>query len=255
MHQVLPLQRMQQQTVILHTRWKMLHSIWLAVWDWVSIPQRSDRMLGCVLLSWINTIHWSEYSISYPTREFVLSHQSEWPNNLGVVWFFASCSQCRVLACLLLGWEPSSLLDQWQARNTGCFLWPVGYVLCQYPWGVGKYLWAVGVARCYRIGSAVEYTGNVVVWQGLHAFISGVVWWYTQASKYPEYNRPNSISTDATVAVAIPIFGEFKLFLEAFYQMVDILFVDAFHAKVVDHQGEQYVPCRVIPQSRHLLHS
>ncbi len=51
------------------------------------------------------------------------------------------------------------------------------------------------------------------------------------------------IQLDATVEVAVPIFGEFVLFLEAFYQMVDIVFVDVFHAKVVNHQVELYVPC------------
>ncbi len=58
-----------------------------------------------------------------------------------------------------------------------------------------------------------------------------------------------SIELDATVEVAFPIFDEFVLFLEAFYQMVDILFVDVFHTKGVDHQGEQYVLCCVYPQS------
>jgi hypothetical protein len=46
------------------------------------------------------------------------------------------------------------------------------------------------------------------------------------------------IQLDATVEVAIPSYGEFILFLEALYQMVDIVLVDVFHAKVVNHQGE-----------------
>ncbi len=58
---------------------------------------------------------------------------------------------------------------------------------------------------------------------------------------------------DATVESAIPIIGEFILFLEAFYQMVDIVFVVVFHAKVVKQQGERYGPCRVFSQSWHLF--
>jgi hypothetical protein len=58
---------------------------------------------------------------------------------------------------------------------------------------------------------------------------------------------------DATVEVAIPIFSEFILFLEALYQMNDIVLVGVFHAKVVDHQGEQYGPCCVFPQFWHLF--
>jgi hypothetical protein len=61
------------------------------------------------------------------------------------------------------------------------------------------------------------------------------------------------IKLDATVEAAIPIFGEFVIFLWAFYQMVDIIFVDIFHAKVVNHKGEQYVPCLAFPQSQHLF--
>jgi hypothetical protein len=45
---------------------------------------------------------WSGCSKSYPTYEIALSRLSEWLNNKGVVWFFASCSQCRVLAHLIL---------------------------------------------------------------------------------------------------------------------------------------------------------
>jgi hypothetical protein len=41
------------------------------------------------------------------------------------------------------------------------------------------------------------------------------------------------IQLNATVEVAVPIFGEFVLFLEAFDQMVDIFFVDVFHAKLL----------------------
>jgi hypothetical protein len=61
------------------------------------------------------------------------------------------------------------------------------------------------------------------------------------------------LQLDATVQVAIPIFSEFVLILEAFYQMVDIILVDVFHAKVVNHQGERDGPCRVFPKSWHLL--
>ncbi len=50
-------------------------------------PMKSVRMLGCVCLPWINTMHQSECSISYPTREIVLSPPSAWPNNQGVVVF------------------------------------------------------------------------------------------------------------------------------------------------------------------------
>ncbi len=35
--------------------------------------------------------------------------------------------------------------------------------------------------------------------------------------------------------------------------MVDIVFVDVFHTKVVNHKGEQYVLCLVFPHSRRLL--
>ncbi len=53
------------------------------------------------------------------------------------------------------------------------------------------------------------------------------------------------IQLGATVEAAITIFGEFILFIEAMYQMVDIVFVDVFHAKVVDHQGERRAVLRV----------
>jgi hypothetical protein len=35
--------------------------------------------------------------------------------------------------------------------------------------------------------------------------------------------------------------------------MVDIVFVDVFHAKVVDHQGEGYGQCCMFPQSQRLF--
>jgi hypothetical protein len=35
--------------------------------------------------------------------------------------------------------------------------------------------------------------------------------------------------------------------------MVDIVFVDVFHNKVIDHQGKQYVLCLVFSQSWHLF--
>jgi hypothetical protein len=44
-------------------------------------------MLGCVRLPLINMMRWSGCSISYLTREIVLSRPSEWPKNQGVVWF------------------------------------------------------------------------------------------------------------------------------------------------------------------------
>ncbi len=40
------------------------------------------------------------------------------------------------------------------------------------------------------------------------------------------------LQLDATVEVAIPVFDEFVLVFEAFFQMVDIVFVDIFQAKV-----------------------
>ncbi len=45
------------------------------------------------------------------------------------LFVFALCSWCRVLVCLLLCWEPSSLSGWWLTHNTRCFLLLVGYVL------------------------------------------------------------------------------------------------------------------------------
>ncbi len=164
----------------------MHHSIWLVVWYRFSIPWRSVCMFCCVRLPWINTMHQSGCSISYPACEIILLHPSERPNNQGVDWFFALCIWCCVLACLLLCWEPSSLSGPRLAYNTGCFLWPIGYVLCQHPRG-GKYLRATGIAHCYHTGVAVEYTGNVVVWWGLYVCIVELFDDITKASKYPAY--------------------------------------------------------------------
>jgi hypothetical protein len=102
-------------------------------------------------------------------------------------------------------------------------------------------------------GHCTLLPGNVVVWQGLHACISELF------DDIPRHQNIQStvviipIQLNATVEVAVPSFGESVLFLEAFYQMVDIIFVDVCHTRVVGHQGKRCVPCCVFTQSRHLF--
>jgi hypothetical protein len=52
---------------------------------------------------------------------------------------------------------------------------------------------------------------------------------------------------DATVQVTGPIFGECICMFDAFDEMIDILLIDVFYAKIVDNEGEQNRSCFVGP--------
>ncbi len=57
------------------------------------------------------------------------------------------------------------------------------------------------------------------------------------------------VQCDPDVSCFCPIAGEFELFLERVFEMLDVFLANVFHPKVVHDQCELYWPCVMLPKT------